>query len=81
VSLTNATGGAGIGSVSNGSPADRAGLAQGDVVTAIDGKRVSSADDAVTAISSHRPGDELRISFQRGGHGDQVTVKLAGRPS
>lgn len=81
VALTDATGGAGVGSVSSGSPADRAGLRDGDVITAVDGKRVSSSADAVEAIDSHAPGDRIGISFRRGGLSQSVTVTLAERPA
>jgi putative serine protease PepD len=81
VSLTDASGGAGVGAVSSGSPADRAGLRRGDVITAIGGKRVVSSADAVEAIDSHSPGDDLGISFLRSGQAKSATVTLAERPS
>jgi S1-C subfamily serine protease len=67
--------------VASGSPADRAGLERGDVITAIGGKRVTSSADAVEAIDSHSPGDELGISLQRGGQAKSATVTLGERPS
>jgi putative serine protease PepD len=81
VALTDASGGAGVASVSSGSPADRAGLRRGDVITAIDGKKVGSSANAIDAIDSASPGDTLGISFQRAGHSDSVSVTLAERPS
>jgi putative serine protease PepD len=81
VSLTNATGGAGIASVAGGSPADRAGLRRGDVVTAIDGKRITTSEEAVAAIDSHSPGESLSVSFLRAGKSHGASVTLAKRPS
>ena len=49
-----------ISSVNPGSPADKAGLQAGDVVLAIDGKRVFTAEDLVQAIRS-RPGQTIPI--------------------
>jgi putative serine protease PepD len=81
VSLTNATGGAGIAAVRSGAPADKAGLRRGDVITAIAGKTVASSDDAVAAIDAHNPGDHLPLTFQRNGQSHDATVTLAERPS
>jgi putative serine protease PepD len=81
VSLVDASGGAGIGSVVNGSPAVRSGLHAGDVITAIEGHRVASADDAVAAIDGHAPGDHLELTVKRGGQSRTVSVTLATRPS
>jgi putative serine protease PepD len=81
VSLTDATGGAGVASVRSGSPADHAGLRSGDVVTAIGGKSVASSAAAVSAIDSHKPGDQVSIAYQRNGQSHQVSITLAERPS
>jgi putative serine protease PepD len=81
VSLTDASGGAGIASVASGSPAGKAGLRQGDVVTAIAGKQVSSSADAVDAIDAHKPGDRIAVTIRRGGSEHVVQVTLGKRPS
>jgi putative serine protease PepD len=81
VSLTDATGGAGVANVKNGSPADRAGLRTGDVVTAIGGTNVASSAAAVSAIDSHKPGDQVSIAFRRNGQGHEVSVTLSERPA
>jgi putative serine protease PepD len=81
VSLVDASGGAGVGSVSGGSPAVRAGVSAGDVITAIDGHRIGSAGDAVNAIAGHAPGDRLELTLTRNGHTRKASVTLAERPS
>jgi putative serine protease PepD len=81
VGLTDASGGAGIASVASGSPAAHAGLRQGDVITAIAGKRVGASADAVNAIDARRPGDKLALTIQRGGAEHVVQVTLVERPS
>jgi putative serine protease PepD len=81
VSLTDASGGAGIADVKSGSPADRAGLRRGDVVTAIGGTSVASSDAAVSAINARKPGDRVAIAFRRNGQGHEVSLTLAERPS
>jgi S1-C subfamily serine protease len=50
------------GVVVNG-PAEQAGLAAGDVVTAIDGVAVASADELSAALRSHLPGDQVSITW------------------
>jgi putative serine protease PepD len=81
VSLTDASGGAGIADVKSGSPADRAGLRRGDVVTAIGGTSVASSEAAVSAINARKPGDRVAIAFRRNGQGHEVSLTLAERPS
>ncbi|MFR9724050.1 trypsin-like peptidase domain-containing protein [Streptomyces sp. MS19] len=60
--------------VEPGSPADAAGIRDGDVVTAVDGARVRSADELIVRIRSHRPGDELALTVER--DGDEVTLEV-----
>jgi putative serine protease PepD len=81
VSLTDATGGAGVAIVKRGSPADLAGLRSGDVVTAIGGRSVTTSAAAVSAIDAHKPGDRVSIAFRRNGQTHQVSITLAERPS
>jgi putative serine protease PepD len=58
--------GAAVISVSPGSAADEAGLRPGDVITAIDDRQIDSADALVAAVRSHRPGDTVTVTWQRG---------------
>ncbi|WP_425336787.1 trypsin-like peptidase domain-containing protein [Streptomyces profundus] len=48
------------------SPADLAGVRDGDVITAVDGQRVLGADELIIKIRSHRPGDQLTLTIERG---------------
>lgn len=68
--------GATIGEVTSGGAADKAGLKSGDVVTAIDGKAIASGDALVAAVRSHRPDDEVTITFTRDGKSQQLKAKL-----
>ncbi|MDX6349295.1 MAG: putative serine protease PepD [Streptomyces sp.] len=60
--------------VTKGGPGDRAGIRKGDVITAIDGKRVHSGAELIVRIRSHRPGDHLTLTLTR--DGEQQTVGL-----
>jgi putative serine protease PepD len=73
--------GAGIAEVRTGTPADEAGLEAGDVVTAVDGEEVGSADELRQAIDSHEPGDEVELTLERDGETQSVTVTLGTRPN
>ncbi|WP_280527971.1 S1C family serine protease [Clavibacter zhangzhiyongii] len=55
--------GAPVQGVVDGSGAAKAGLAQGDVVTSVDGKAVTSASDLSAAISAHEPGDSVSLGW------------------
>jgi S1-C subfamily serine protease len=50
------------GVVANG-PAEQAGLAEGDVITAVDGRTIASADELSAALRSHAPGDEVQLDW------------------
>jgi len=73
--------GAAINQVRTGTPAARAGLHAGDVVTAAAGKHISSGSQLRAVINAHRPGDTISITYARGGKSHTVTVKLAARPA
>jgi len=72
-------GGALVGSVSPGTPAAQAGLRSGDVIVAAGGRELTGPDDLRSAVSSHRPGDKVDITWSRGGAQQSATVTLASR--
>ena len=77
----SSTGGAAIGQVRPDTPASKAGLKAGDVVTGLDGKSIDTASQLRAAINAHRPGDSVSLTYRRGGQSHTVTVKLANRPA
>ncbi|MEV8113360.1 trypsin-like peptidase domain-containing protein [Streptomyces xiamenensis] len=62
--------------VEPGGPGDRAGLREGDVITAVNGERVRSGDELIVKIRSHRPGDELVLTVERGAEELRIPVTL-----
>lgn len=73
-------GGASIRDVRPGSPASRAGIAERDVIVAVDGVPVRSMGGLKVQLRSHRPGDVVTLALQRGKETRSVKVKLAERP-
>jgi putative serine protease PepD len=73
--------GAAIGQVRTGTPAAKAALRAGDVVTAAAGTKINSASELRAVINAHRPGDTISVTYTRGGQSHTVTVKLAARPA
>jgi putative serine protease PepD len=53
----------------------------GDVIIAVDGKAVSSAEDLQTAIDAHQPGDTVSITYVRDGESRTADVELGTRPT
>jgi S1-C subfamily serine protease len=53
----------------------------GDIIRAIDGQRVRSADDVARLVGTKRPGDSVDVDVLRGDSVKTVKVKLAKRPS
>jgi len=53
--------------VMRGGPAHQAGLQPGDVIQAINGKRIHEAHDALLEISSQKPGNRVQMNVLRDG--------------
>jgi putative serine protease PepD len=85
VSTSPPTAGAGAGAEVQetvpGSPAQRAGLNKGDVITSVDGRAVAKPEDVAAAIENKRPGDTIRIEVRRGSSSTDFEVRLDERPA
>lgn len=62
------------------SPADRAGLQLGDVVTTFDGKSVAGFKGLQKLIAAHRPGDVVTLSILRDQAVQQLHATITARP-
>lgn len=71
--------GALVTTVENGSSAEKAGLRQGDVVVAMDGKSVASFLDLAASIGAHQPGDTVKFEVVRDGKHIELTATLGSR--
>jgi len=70
-----------VQAVTSGTPAAQAGLAQGDAVTAIDGRAVEGADSLVGTVRALRPGTKVTLTVARGGSTRTVGLTLATAPT
>jgi hypothetical protein len=62
-----------------GSPAERAGIAGGDVLLSVGGVELKSLEDLAFALRSHRPGDEVEVVWKRGEERITKTLRLEER--
>ena len=76
-SMLQISGGARLTNITPASPAERAGLRTGDVVTAVASARITNASDLVRTLRAHRPGEALAITVARGTSTTKVTATLA----
>jgi putative serine protease PepD len=81
VTIDSTASNARIAGVRPGTPAAKAGLRTGDVVTSLGGKTISSPDELASVINGFKPGDSVSLTYERGGDSHTVQVKLATRPS
>ena len=69
-------------SAANGSsPAQQAGLQQGDIITGVNGQTVSNNSDLASLLLSQQPGAKVTITYVRGTTTSTVTVTLGERPT
>jgi S1-C subfamily serine protease len=74
------TSGAVVQRVEQGSPADDAGIQQGDVIQKIDAATIKTAQDVGSAVRTHHAGDKVTVVVDRAGTSKTFTVTLGSRP-
>jgi S1-C subfamily serine protease len=81
-STSQGTSGVAIAGTVTDSPAAKAGLAEGDTITAIDGTAVTSADQMTSIIQSHSVGDSITVTYTTStGTSATATVTLVSGPA
>jgi len=76
-----AANGATVEGTLSGSPAAKAGLVQGDVITAVDGKSVNSATDLSNLLEPEHPGNVVQLQWTDGsGQTQTASVTLESGP-
>ncbi len=65
----------------SGGPADKAGLRPGDLITAVNGQRISSVNQFVAKIATYSPGDTVTLTVKRGGDTKTLKLTLGSQPA
>ncbi|MBO5951688.1 MAG: Do family serine endopeptidase [Bacteroidaceae bacterium] len=65
-----------VSDVTDGGGALAAGIESGDVIIAINGKKVKTMTELQEVIAQHRPGDKIRVTLLRNKKEKEVTVEL-----
>lgn len=68
-----------INTVVTGTPAEKAALRPGDIITAVDGERLFILEDLARIVSRHKPGDRVMLSIIRDGKNRKYPVTLGER--
>lgn len=68
--------GAYVTDVSSNSPASKAGLHQGDIITGIGGTTLDETHSFINTLFSYKPGDQVNVVLMRNGHSLEVQVTL-----
>jgi len=80
--LNNVPQGAYVQSVITDSPADKAGITQGDIILSIDGKKIGANNNAITTeIAAKKIGDIVSLSIWRDGKTLEIKATLAAAPN
>jgi putative serine protease PepD len=82
VSLSGASsGGAQVAQVSPGGPGAAAGLKAGDLITAVNGKTVTTTDQFIATVDNYAPGQTVTLTVKRDGQAQNIKVNLGTRPA
>jgi peptidase M28-like protein/PDZ domain-containing protein len=77
--MTDEPGGVRLSGVRAGSPADSAGMREGDVLIGIGDATIANLEDFQSALLAHAAGDRVEIRYRRGDQVIRVMVTLAAR--
>jgi membrane-associated protease RseP (regulator of RpoE activity) len=70
-----------VAQVESGSPAEKAGIRAGDIITRAGGEHVENAADLARAVRHAKAGDSLKLEISRDRAATHVIVKVERRPS
>lgn len=81
LSLGNETRGILVVEVVKGTAAEKAGIKAMDIITDIDGEKISSAEQLQDIVSGHEVGDKINLNILRNGKALSFTANLQSKPS
>jgi putative serine protease PepD len=67
--------------IASGSPAAKAGLQAGDIITAVNGQKVTSVNTFVATIANYAPGDTVTLTVNRNGATKSIKLTLGAQPA
>jgi putative serine protease PepD len=67
--------------IAPGSPAARAGLEPGDLITAVDGTKITSTNQFIATVFQDDPGQTITLTVTRDGQTKHIQVTLGTRPA
>jgi len=76
----NGDGGESLPGITSGSPAEAAGLRDGDIILSIEGQTIDAEHPLDAVLTSFAPGQTVKISILRGSDELEVDVTLGTRP-
>lgn len=71
--------GATVKDVDDNSPASKAGLKEGDVITQLNGKDIDGVDNLRDLLKDAKPGDTVKLSYKRGSSLQNAEIKIPKR--
>jgi putative serine protease PepD len=77
--MTDEPGGVRLSGVRSGSPADSAGMREGDILVGLGEHPITNLQDFQNALMSHAAGDRVEVRYRRGADTVRVMVTLGGR--
>ncbi len=71
----------GQATVVSGSPADKAGMQPGDIITKVGGTAIDQSNSLLSLLDNHQAGDKVPLTIVRGGKTMTINVTLSTAPS
>ena len=68
-----------VGDVAPGSPADKAGIRRGDIISSFNEQKLANAMDLYMSLTEYSPGDEVELDLKRGEQLLKIKVPLGAR--
>jgi S1-C subfamily serine protease len=65
----------------SGSPAEKGGVKDGDIITKVGGTTLDSTHSLQTVVSKYKPGDKVTLTLNRNGKTQTLSVTLGSAPS
>jgi len=68
-----------VKSVAKGTPAEKAGIKTGDIITSVDDKKINEPAELFEVIGKHQPADKVTVTYIRNSKTNKVAVTLDER--